>query len=204
MKRMMEHVRYLLYCYYYYFQFKFKSVLNLLGELFWPPWGIVVLLLWRTFSLSLDQIVTQQIAGDVLSDFSLSYIIRQRANVGPAHRWESRGSKCPGGVYSVPRCAHRPQAEKWEKQPSPGRWRKLSQQLRLCSLFHLWVFHFILFFAFSVLCCWIYCMCLSGEFKEGTTERARISGVDMKAKWWEEVGDSIGGSGKHPLPGFGT
>lgn len=36
--------------------------------------------------MSLEQIVTQQIAGDVLSDFSLSYIIRQRANVGPAHR----------------------------------------------------------------------------------------------------------------------
>lgn len=91
-----------------------------------------------------------------------------------------------------------------KKQPSPGRWRKLSQQLHLCSLFHLWVFHFILFFAFSVLCCWIYSMCLLGEFKEGTTERARISGVDMKAKWWEEVGGSLRGSGKYLLPGFRT
>lgn len=47
-------------------------------------------------------------------------------------------------------------------------------------------------------------MCLLEEFKEGTTERVRISVVAMKAKQWEEVGGSVGGSRKHLLPGFGT
>lgn len=79
-------------------------------------WGISWFLLWRTLWLCLDQIV-----------IILPYITTQTANVVPAHRCESRGTKIPWGC---PPCAMLCtqsagiKGKKQKKNKSPGLWGK--------------------------------------------------------------------------------
>lgn len=123
------------------------------------------------------------------------------------HTDENHGAANVLGVFTLCRAVHTSRRQKSEKK-KPNHLLEGEESSASNYIFvHSFICGFFIlfyFFAFSVLCCWIYCMCLLGEFKERTIERAGISGVDMKAKWWEEVGGSIRGSGKFLLPAFGT